>query len=764
MDSLRRSRLSKWIRGAQITHHEFIMFWQSVKVTIGLAVVLVVLTVGGFAWNELDHHERGIAFRSVLASGMVIAGVSKEYPIYYTDREGNELSVPARVFYESETAKAVWAKARKGMWRGFMVSIPIFIIAIIAFIRVFDRAGKNQTNDSYVRGARLTKSGKELQKALEKEGRIGPLPIGPVQLPHDYEASHQLFIGGPGSGKTVLLSKQLEAIRKAKRRAIVYDVNGTFVERFYDPNRDVILNPLEDRSPVWRIWDEVRLESDYHAFAQAVIPDSTTGSDTFWTEAARATLRATLKKLAEIHDGSPTNEDLHKAITTMATKPFAAMLEDTEAGSIIDPGAEKMVIGIRATIAAKLTGFSFLADVDKNGELLPAHRRFSIKDFIKNEDHDGWLFITSKNDQLASLRQLITLWVDIAVGEVLSLKPDPSRRLYFVFDELPSLSQLPSLQSAMAQGRKHGAAVILGLQSIEQLRDIYGQKQAEAITGNCATWTTLRANDTETSKWISDAIGMTEKAETSEGLSVAGNDIGDRRTTQRQIVARATVLPSELRGLQNLQGYLVMGRGHPVLKFDFPYEPYRPKAPDFVMRSELLDVPGGSKSGFSSSPNTGPKLAYEPLFSSEKAAGKRHPTSSGADTARAEKREREAKGLRRKAELDLREAVAGPSTKRGRESKRPEDEDGYGALLSKARDGDHLGAVRFDDLAEKGEDRATAEGGDRIEDLEIERKQPEGELAAAILPETDSDGDNTEDEFAMGSWGAKKTLEGMSDV
>ncbi len=754
MDNLRRSHLSKWIRGAQITHHEFIMFWQSVKVTIGMGFLLVLLTVTGFVWTELDHHERGIAFRSVLATGLVVAGVSDEYPIYYTDREGTELAVPARVFYESQTAKAVWAKARKGMWRGLMVSIPIFILALIAFVRVFDRAGKNQTNDSYVRGSRLSKSGKELQKTLEQEGPIGPLPIGPIQLPHEYEAAHQLFIGGPGSGKTVLLSKQLEAIRKAKRRAIVYDVNGTFVERFYDPNRDIILNPLEDRSPVWRIWDEVRLESDYHAFAQAVIPDSATGGDTFWTEAARATFRATLKKLAELKEGKATNKDLHHAITTMNLKRFAEMMADTEAGSIIDPSAEKMVIGIRATIAAKLTGFSFLSDADRNGELFPQDRRFSIKDFIQNEDHDGWLFITSKNDQLATLRQLITLWVDIAVGEVLSLKPDPSRRLYFVFDELPSLSQLPSLQNAMAQGRKHGAAVILGLQSIEQLRDIYGQKQAEAITGNCATWTTLRANDTETSKWISDAIGMTEKAETSEGLSVAGNDMGDRRTTQRQIVARATVLPSELRGLQNLEGYLVMGRGHPVLKFNFPYEAYRTVASDFVMRPELSDVPGAPPSGYSSNPNAGGSFAYQPLFSLAEPQQVNRKSGQEEDTNRQSRREDIAQSERRKAEMDLRQGSLLSQKPQPSEPSKEEVQTGYGSLLSRAQKSDHMPAVRFDEVAEQ-----------VVQERPEEPPEAQAEVPSAANQKQPLDQNSDDDDaYEMKSWGGQRSLRGMTDV
>jgi type IV secretory pathway TraG/TraD family ATPase VirD4 len=81
---------------------------------------------------------------------------------------------------------------------------------------------------------------------------------------------------------------------------------------------------------------------------------------------------------------------------------------------------------------------------------------------VEKGDEGSWLFITVKADQLPSLRPLITVWLDIAISAIMSLKPDHGRRLYCVVDELPTLQKLPSLSDFLARARKYGGCGILG--------------------------------------------------------------------------------------------------------------------------------------------------------------------------------------------------------------------------------------------------------------------------------------------------------------
>ena len=88
----------------------------------------------------------------------------------------------------------------------------------------------------------------------------------------------------------------LAGIRRDGRRAIVYDTAGTFVEKFYRPGIDVLLNPLDARSDCWSPWVDVPRDYHYDQIAESTIPDKS--GDPFWARAARGTLVAVLRKLA----------------------------------------------------------------------------------------------------------------------------------------------------------------------------------------------------------------------------------------------------------------------------------------------------------------------------------------------------------------------------------------------------------------------------------------------------------------------------------
>src|SRR3546814_8035562 len=87
-----------------------------------------------------------------------------------------------------------------------------------------------------------------------------------------------------------MIVKMLEGIRAKGKRAIVYDTAGTFVEKFYREGKDILLNPLDERSAVWSPWVDVPHDYHYDQIAESTIPDK--HGDPFWPKAARGTLRS----------------------------------------------------------------------------------------------------------------------------------------------------------------------------------------------------------------------------------------------------------------------------------------------------------------------------------------------------------------------------------------------------------------------------------------------------------------------------------------
>src|SRR3546814_9268895 len=147
---------------------------------------------------------------------------------------------------------------------------------------------------------------------------------------------------------------------------------------------------------------------------------------------------------------------------------------------------ERTSAGVQGELASFMRSFAYLDDTDDG---------LSIRDWVATEGDDSWLFVTVKADQLPSLRPLITVWLDIAISAIMSLKPDQQRRLYCVIDELPSLQKLPSLSDFLARARQYGGEGPFGVQSYPQHEATYAIHVPAATTGHCSNWVAPPATD-----------------------------------------------------------------------------------------------------------------------------------------------------------------------------------------------------------------------------------------------------------------------------
>jgi len=218
-------------------------------------------------------------------------------------------------------------------------------------------------------------------------------------------------------------------------------------------------------------------------------------------------------------------------------------------------------------------------------ELLPdTGKPFSIRDWISDEERAGFLFLTSRGDQHASLRGLISTWLEIAVNAMLSLAQDDGRRIWVILDELPTLHQVPSLQPGLAESRQFGGCFVLGVQVASALRDLYGRNGAETISGLCGTRVVLAAPDRDTAQWSADSLGRSEVEEVAEGYSYGANTIRDGVSLTPRRELRALALPSEIMRLANLEGYLKFPGPFPVASIRLKYVARPAAAERFVPR------------------------------------------------------------------------------------------------------------------------------------------------------------------------------------
>ncbi len=312
--------------------------------------------------------------------------------------------------------------------------------------------------------------------------------------------------------------------------------------------------------------------------AAALIPQQKDTVDPFWVTAARQLFANGAGGLWK--QGETRNRVLVDHLLKTDLTSLAEAMEGTVAQSIVDPENPKTALSVRAMLTAHLGALEYLPDTGEP---------FSIREWVSREDGTGFLFLTSRGDQHASLRGLISTWLEIAVNALLSLHQDDARRVWVVLDELPTLHQVPSLQPGLAESRQFGGCFVLGIQVISALRDLYGKNGAETISGLCGTRVVLAAPDQETARWSAESLGRGEVEEYSHGLSYGASVLRDGVSLTQRREMRSLALPSEIMRLENLQGYLKFPGPWPVARIGLDYV-HRPRAAErFVPREEASE-------------------------------------------------------------------------------------------------------------------------------------------------------------------------------
>jgi type IV secretory pathway TraG/TraD family ATPase VirD4 len=138
-------------------------------------------------------------------------------------------------------------------------------------------------------------------------------------------------------------------------------------------------------------------------------------------------------------------------------------------------------------------------------------------------------------------------------------------------DELASLNQLPDLPKALAEVRKYGGCFVLGLQTLSQIDDLYGQNGSRTICGLTGTKVIFRTPDSHTAKRMSEFMGEQEIVEASESVSFGAHQMRDGVSLSDRKSQKPLIPYTELMRLENLEAYLQLPRDFPITQVTFTY-------------------------------------------------------------------------------------------------------------------------------------------------------------------------------------------------
>ncbi|SEA87965.1 type IV secretion system DNA-binding domain-containing protein [Rubrimonas cliftonensis] len=541
------------------------------------------------------------------------------------------------------------------------------------------RRGHTATADLLARGQRVVEA-RELGRLVRRGAAVSKFTIGAVPMPEAVLNRAFVALGTPGTGKSVLIKRWLREVRARGDMAIVFDKVGDFTAEFFDARRgDVLLNPLDARSPPWSPWAEMRSIADAYRIARALIP-STQGDNNFfhtaaqdlfatlltriwrmrnrslmalleaaliWDRESKATLLegtsaakhyqgdhrsghdvdATMSvytqalRFLSTRSGGPDDfsvrDFITDAVTAMETRPDAARAalaarfdaeyaELLQARNLLAVGdlarAARLVQRVSLVfpllpdgMAAPAEGAGFTVWWDANRAEIEAHWR--AQDAARDDVLAGrearrreaaarlrargapWLFIASDQRQLAAVRPVLSLWLDAVADTILSLPPNPQRRIWLMLDELQALQELPSLQPLLTEGRKYGACVVAGVQNMGQLRQNYGPDRAEVLMSLFNTKTFFRLPEPRTAKWCEDAIGSAVVERIGESIRYGTSETMDGAQLSPHRSTEPIVMAGDIARQPDLHCYLTLPGNWPVGRIQLAFDKRRDAPP-----------------------------------------------------------------------------------------------------------------------------------------------------------------------------------------
>jgi type IV conjugative transfer system coupling protein TraD len=569
-------------QGGQVTFMRFRMFLQ-VNNILFYYVFLGWLGLSGFIiYIRLNTQTflNGLVYwwsHTLIPFGSII----RKPPVYPVRYYGNTLYYTYdKILTDKYTVWCGITLRNELILSGLFASIITFIVVIGIFWYI-GRVGKKASDNEITGGRILEDNPKVVARLMRRRGTASHIVIDGLPIVKDSEIQNFAMHGTVGTGKSTLMRKKLLRLREAGVPVIIYDKGNTFVEEFFDESIDTLLNPMDRRCANWDMWAECPTLPDLEAVTETLIPMGNSG-DPFWQGSARTIFAEGAEQMRS--DKKRTYNSFLRTLLAIKLDKLRDFLAGTPASTLVDGSIEKTAISIRSVLTNYVKSLRYLQGIDREGK-----KPFTIREWMQgNSDkkRSGWLFITSSQRHHESLKPLISMWLGIASGNLLSLHENRYRRVWFFYDELPSLHKLPNLPYIIAEARKYGGCFVLGFQSYAQLEETYGPKFAAAIYDLLNTKFFFRSPSAAIAKFVEEDIGQTVRKRFSEQTSFGTDEVRDGISYGKDEERVSIVSYSDVQGLEDLQCFVTLPGKYPVVRLTLKYQPL-PKVAEGILERDV---------------------------------------------------------------------------------------------------------------------------------------------------------------------------------
>lgn len=341
------------------------------------------------------------------------------------------------------------------------------------------------------------------------------------------EDGHVIVVGGSGSGKTT--NVVLPTLKQATSGSnIVLDVKGDLPEQWrqqagHGKKKCLVLAPydLSEGNCYYDPFVAMEHNPEYlvdyaYQLAQTLIPQNSDQHNQIWRDTAVAYVTGVI--IYCYHQGLSFVETLEKLNLCSISELVKEINTSDDSSAVVYMSKladmeERTIAGIGMELVSSLALLS-TSDAIQSALTPSEYKELLDWDALSTAPTPTDVILVFPEDKLAAMRPVMCMICDQLL-ESLSRRPqrtyDSSELppICIILDEFSRLGHIPALKDGLTTLRSRGVTMVLTVQSISCLDEIYGTYTAQVIMENCAYKVIFDCADPKGQQYLSDLIGTT---------------------------------------------------------------------------------------------------------------------------------------------------------------------------------------------------------------------------------------------------------------
>ena len=370
---------------------------------------------------------------------------------------------------------------------------------------------------------------------LEKESKFGGVP-----LVYDKEAayvdngeSHTMVVGATGSGKTAgIINPTMKMLMKARESIIISDPKGEIYEKnsgllrelgyeiiilnFRDPQKGNCWNPYHLPYKFQKEGNFDKANELLNDLSTNIVVDGQ-GNDPFWQDSAASYLTGlSLALFEDAKDESEININSINLMMTQGEDRYGASNYLKEYFNAKDPASPACVNALGTVNAPNETKGGIVSVLKQKVKTLAVTKNLSEMlskndfemDTIGEKPTAVFMII---QDEKTTYHALSTIFVKQCYESLISVAHKHGGalpvRVNFLLDEFANMPKFKDITTMVTAARSRKIRFLFIIQNFAQIKDKYGDHEAETIRGNCANLIYLLTGELAALEEISKLCG-----------------------------------------------------------------------------------------------------------------------------------------------------------------------------------------------------------------------------------------------------------------